>query len=1094
MWAPGDVVLDVYEVREVIRTGGMGLVHRVRHREWGVDLAVKTPRPELVASPADLAAFENEADAWVRLGAHPHLVNCVYVRRIDGLPRVFAEWVDGGSLADAVRDRRLYRGGREAALGRLLDVAVQAAWGLEHAHRRGLVHQDVKPANLMMATDGTVKVTDFGLARARSAAVSPETDGPDTDPSVTFAGMTPAYCSPEQARGERLSVASDVWSWAVSVWEMFAGRTPSPFGQAAGRVFEQFLATRAEDPDIPSMPEALTDTLRRCFAADPEDRPAGLDRIAGDLMGIYADATGASYPREQPSEAQLLADGLSNHALSLLDLGDVERADELWDRALQAEPRHPHATYNRGLRRWRTGAMTDRELIADLEAVHVGPGGRDIGPYLLALVHIERGDRDTAVRLLAELPDTPDVVAARAEADRLPPVRPPAVLQRSTLMRRPVFAVSADGRLAVVSHQMRDLRVWDLDTIRPVRVLTGHEAPVESVAMSADGRIVVSGDESGRILLWDTADGDRRRRWDLPPHTVEAVAVSGDGGTVAVSGTNGYVRLLGDTERVLSEPVENSGAFASYGALTVVAGGERVASFSGYRWVLRLWDARSGELLGGKDELDRRFAFGAGGRYALARTWDRAMWLIDLTTESVRDLGSAAAWGDHPVAVSGDGRIALSASEYGVQQWLLEDNRCLSTVDGVKASEAALSADGRVALLSIPQGESVGVVWPWQPGPPAPWSYARPGVTSQLIEDARTADAALERAAALLDAGRTADAFDRLQAVRALPGYRQHPRLLPLWRRAGAPGRRSAFAGQWRARTYQRLVRGPAAFTPDLRHVVAGSYFGVVTVHDLHTGQVTQADEGRGTEVRETVVCAGARHALTTDVRGNHLVWDLATARKVAAVHRPHRGAPLRLDPPNGPLALTGHTDGLSMLWDRSTQRPLHAFPGPRDRVATVSGDVLVLVTGRGHTEVLEIRNARSVLTARLPLFGEGLHAVATPDGRVVAAAHGPFTTPGVVWLCHADGSEVREIAACADTVTCLALTPDGTLLLTGGLDHTVRLWDVRTGSLVCELEGNTTPVFSVALSADGCQAASCDNVGTVLFWDLDWEYTRPPG
>ncbi|AZM58267.1 serine/threonine-protein kinase [Streptomyces sp. WAC 01438] len=208
MWAPGDVVLDVYEVREVVRTGGMGLVHRVRHREWGVDLAVKTPRPELVASPADLAGFESEADAWVRLGAHPQLVNCVYVRRIDGLPRVFAEWVDGGTLADAVRERRLYRGGRGAALGRLLDIAVQTAWGLEHAHRRGLVHQDVKPANVMLSADGTAKVTDFGLARARPAASS-DTGGPGTDPSVTFAGMTPAYCSPSR-RG------AAGWAWRVT--------------------------------------------------------------------------------------------------------------------------------------------------------------------------------------------------------------------------------------------------------------------------------------------------------------------------------------------------------------------------------------------------------------------------------------------------------------------------------------------------------------------------------------------------------------------------------------------------------------------------------------------------------------------------------------------------------------------------------------------------------------------------------------------------------------------------------------------------------------------------------------------------------------
>ncbi|MFF0204686.1 protein kinase [Streptomyces sp. NPDC005017] len=1093
MWAPGEVVLGVYEVREVIRTGGMGLVHRVRHLEWDIDLAVKTPRPELVATPADLADFENEADAWVRLGAHPHLVSCVYVRRIDGVPRVFAEWVDGGTLADAVRDRRLYRGGRGAALGRLLDVAVQAAWGLEHAHRRGLVHQDVKPANLMMAGDGTVKVTDFGLARARSSTPGPDTAGPGADPSVTFAGMTVAYCSPEQARGERLSTASDVWSWAVSVWEMFAGGPPSYFGQAAAQVFEQFLVARTDDPVIPPMPEPLIEMLRSCFARDPAARPSGLGEIARELMGIYAEATGEPYPREQPTDAQLLADGLSNHALSLMDLGDHERADELWDRALQVEPRHPHATYNRGLRRWRAGTMTDRDLTADVEAVRAGQGGRETGAYLLALIHLERGDRDSALRLLGELPDTPDVVAARAEADRMAPTRPLAVLQRSTLKRRPVFAVSAHGHLAVVSHQMRDLRVWDLDTVRPVRLLTGHEAPVQSVATSADGRAAVSADESGHVRLWDTADGRCRRRWVLPPHGVEEVAVSGDAATVAVSGTDGSVRLLGDTVRVLSEPSEHHDhSFGS--ALTVVAGGERVAAFDGYRWLLRVWDVRSGELLGGMDRLNRRFAFSPDGRYALALTDRNTVRLIDLTTMAVRDLGSSDAWGGGPVAVRGDGRIALSTDyQFGLQQWLLEGNRCLSTMEDARGSEAAVSADGRVALLSIPDGESVGVVWPAPAGPPAPWSYARPGAAARLIEDARTAAAGLERAAALLDDGRTADAFDRLRAIRALPGHRRHPRLLPLWRRVGAPDRRSAFAGAWRTRTNRRLARGPVAFTADLRRLVAGSYSGDVTVHDLRTGDATRADEGHGAEVRKTVVCADGRHALTTDTRGGHRVWDLATARRAATLHRPD-GAPLRLDPPDGPLTLSTHNGGLSVLWDRYAQRPLHAFPGPDDRAAVVSGDVLVIVTGDGHTEVLDTRDGRRLLTARLPLYGDTLHAAATPDGRVVAAAHGPFSTPGTVWLCRADLPRVLEVRAGPDTITCLALTPDGTLLLTGSLDHTVRLWDARTGRLVCPLEGNTTPVFSVALSADGCHAASCDNEGTVLCWDLDWEYTRPPG
>ncbi|HTQ16827.1 MAG TPA: hypothetical protein VML93_05695, partial [Mycobacterium sp.] len=89
-WRVGAVIEDLYEVRQVIESGGMGLVHRVWHRGWGMELAVKTPRPELVSSPEQIADFEAEAQTWVSLGLHPQIVSCVYVRRLDGLPRVFA--------------------------------------------------------------------------------------------------------------------------------------------------------------------------------------------------------------------------------------------------------------------------------------------------------------------------------------------------------------------------------------------------------------------------------------------------------------------------------------------------------------------------------------------------------------------------------------------------------------------------------------------------------------------------------------------------------------------------------------------------------------------------------------------------------------------------------------------------------------------------------------------------------------------------------------------------------------------------------------------------------------------------------------------
>jgi hypothetical protein len=128
-WRPGDVILGLYEVMHVHESGGMGLVYRVRHRQWDVDLAVKSPRPEFFHDDRSRENFEREAETWVNLGQHPHTVSCYYVRRLGGIPRVFAEYVEGGSLADWIREGTLYQGGAERALARILDMAIQVAWG-----------------------------------------------------------------------------------------------------------------------------------------------------------------------------------------------------------------------------------------------------------------------------------------------------------------------------------------------------------------------------------------------------------------------------------------------------------------------------------------------------------------------------------------------------------------------------------------------------------------------------------------------------------------------------------------------------------------------------------------------------------------------------------------------------------------------------------------------------------------------------------------------------------------------------------------------------------------------------------------------------
>ena len=261
-WRPGETLLDLYEVREVLGEGGFGTVYRVFHNDWHADLAVKTPNQSSLERAGGVEAFEHEAQTWVQLSMHRHVVACHYVRRIEQVPSVFIEYVAGSDLQQHIASGELYAGGRDAALRRILDIAIQFAWGLNHAHEQKLIHQDVKPANLLLGDTGIAKVTDFGLAS--TSALS----GDGRTLVATASGGTPLYFSPEQSTGGKVTRRSDLWGWAVSLLEMFCGGCRWPAGTVAGYYFEQHVQTGSGQDHIPDIPAALRNLLRACFRDD----------------------------------------------------------------------------------------------------------------------------------------------------------------------------------------------------------------------------------------------------------------------------------------------------------------------------------------------------------------------------------------------------------------------------------------------------------------------------------------------------------------------------------------------------------------------------------------------------------------------------------------------------------------------------------------------------------------------------------------------------------------------------------------------------------------------------------------------------------
>ena len=761
-WEPGEVILDLYEVLPVLEagtrrlayhSGGMGLVYRVRHLGWNVELALKVPRDEWFERERQRVGFEEEAERWVSLGAHPHVVTCHYVRRLERRPCVFADYVVGGNLTAWLSRGEHYRGGRMASLAAVLDMAIQVAWGLDHAHRHGVVHQDVKPDNVLVEPDGRAHVADFGLARARAATSELPGEGvPGRSVVVPGAGArTPAYASPEQlGHTTDLTRATDVWSWAVSVLELFCGERRWDAGREAPRV----LARRRRERGRVPLPAVVAQLLERCFDYDPAERPHDLVALAADLKAAYAESTGGVYPREEPEPAALLADGLSNRALSLLDLGRVQDAEATWAQALRADPQHPQATYNHGLHLMRIGQLSGDELVRRIEAVRASHPDAWVDEYLLGLVHLERGDPAAAKAMLTSAylvaPDDPEIAVALAQVEaasnspaevRAPwSYAQPATTRmlrsaeravagaRSTALElasagrfRDAGAVLTDARRtagwrrhpeivdawrAIASHGRRRALAdaWSAGT------LEGHVGPVATIAVSDDGRrAMTSGGADRTLRLWDVGTRSCRRVLN-DDEPVAALALSSDGRLGLSAGGEPAVQVwdveAGTCVRVLT------GHAAPVTGVALTPDG-RFALAGSADGALRLWDVASGACLrsiGGDGARLASVAVTTDARRAVSggdavHAWDLAAGV------RLRTLGDDAPRATAPVALTDNGALCVSGHSDGeIRLWTIDSDDVHKLRRGGEAVRALAITPGGEDVVTDGHGRAL-VLW-----------------------------------------------------------------------------------------------------------------------------------------------------------------------------------------------------------------------------------------------------------------------------------------------------------------------------------------------------------------------------------------------
>ena len=285
--------LGPYEVTAQIGVGGMGEVYRATDTKLKRQVAIKV-LPDSVAADVDrLARFQREAEVLASLN-HPHIAQIHGLEEADGGKALVMELVEGEDLAE-----RLERGA--IPVDEAVAIAKQIAQALEAAHEQGIIHRDLKPANVKVREDGTVKVLDFGLAKALESAGA--SSSPDLSQSPTLASPatsqvgiiigTAAYMSPEQARGKPVDRRADIWAFGVMFLEMVSGKKVFE-GEDVSLTLSSVLQ---REPDWEALPKAvpflLTTFLRRCLEKDPKQRVRDIGDVRLALEGAFD--TGGSH-------------------------------------------------------------------------------------------------------------------------------------------------------------------------------------------------------------------------------------------------------------------------------------------------------------------------------------------------------------------------------------------------------------------------------------------------------------------------------------------------------------------------------------------------------------------------------------------------------------------------------------------------------------------------------------------------------------------------------------------------------------------------------------------------------------------------------
>jgi hypothetical protein len=644
----------------------MGTVYRARDPHLDRAVALKTVAPELLAKADTRARFQREARAAARL-QHPNIVTIYELGEVEGTLYIAMELLEGMDLARAMvpRDRM--------TLQQKLRVIVDICRGLDFAHKHGVFHRDVKPANVRVLLDGSVKIVDFGIARLE-------------DSTMTQTGLllgTPSYMAPEVLRGARVDHRVDMWATGIVLFELLSGKRPFDAPTIAGLIYKiVHEAPPALDAAKLSLPAGLAAVVEQALAKDPGARYRDMAEMADAIQIVLGMTPSGERPltaeaREQAYQASFA------EARRLLDDEDVDGALIAARRAQALDPS-------------RTGIVAlVRELEERLLATTVIQK-TPVPPLDVSLVPLDAPTPRSGT--LAALAGTPPRSRTTTQVLTELGLHGAAVFRDLGVFGEPpattTACVAPHRDLLVTAGTDGAVRIWDLrsrtrtQTLRtPLHERSGHDAVAVALAFSPDGALLASGHVDGNVHLWDVAQGQElpcRLRHEAG---VACVAFSPDGQTLASGGLDSNLKLwdvagarVGQARRELHRQPA--------GVTSLAYAGDGTSLLTGHaNRLIRVLDAKTGRLvatLRGPEGLVNLLCLAPDRRHLAVCSHDRTLRLYDVERRAqVFSVPGHRTRHTTSLAFFRDGtHMASVAQDNAVQLWDIDQRAAIAALWG----------------------------------------------------------------------------------------------------------------------------------------------------------------------------------------------------------------------------------------------------------------------------------------------------------------------------------------------------------------------------------------------------------------------------